>query len=98
MSMLMAMDAMQKYALRQREQEREALQHIANIVSVDYAETAAETLDHRKHNYSFEGYLELLNGLKDLLLAGLEPVAALDAVQTGWTVEIILSFWRCGNE
>ena len=96
--MLMAIMATQKHLLRQREQEQTTLQVIAQVVSVDYAEKAANILDHRKHNYSFDGYLKLLSELQRLIVAGLEPELALDAVQTGWTAESILSLWRRHNE
>ena len=98
MSMLMAIEATKKYMLRQREQERTTLRDIAQVVSIDYAEKAANILDHKKHNYSFEGYLGLLSELQRLIVAGLEPELALDAVQTGWTAESILNLWRYQNE
>lgn len=55
---------------------------------------AAGALDPKKHLYSFEGYLSLLQMLKTVLYAGMPPDDALDAVQTGWGAEKILEIWR----
>lgn len=55
---------------------------------------AAGALDPKKHLYSFEGYLSLLQMLKTVLYAGMPPDDALDAVQSGWDIEKILEIWR----
>lgn len=98
MSLSKLVEEMQREAIAHRQQEQETLQEIAAITSVEFAEQAAEILDSKKHAYSFETYLELLDRLKTLLLAGMENCIAIDAIQTGYPVERILEMWRCGNE
>lgn len=98
MSLSELVKEMQQEAIAGRQQEQETLQEIANITSVEFAEQAAEILDSKKHAYNFEEYLELLCRLKTLLLAGIQNCIALDAIQTGYTVDRILEMWRYDNE
>ena len=98
MSIAKIVEAMQREAIQARAEEQATLQEIAEITTLEFAEEAAGVLDPRKHAYSFEGYLILLNNLKELLLAGMPPEYALDSVQTGWGADKILSIWRLGNE
>lgn len=98
MSLLKIVAAMQQEAIKARTEEKEILQSIANITTAEFAEEAAETLDPTKHTYAFEAYLILLSNLRELLIAGVPPEYALDSVQTGWSVDRLLSIWRLGNE
>ena len=80
-----------------RQQEQSTLQIIAAITSPEFAEQAADTLDSKKHAYSFEAYLVLLGRLKELISAGMPNCLALDAVQTCETAETIINAWRLAN-
>lgn len=94
MSLSALIDGIQKEVTRQRHQEQEALQEIAAITSQEFAEQAAGKLDSKKHVYSFEAYLVLLERLKNLIYAGMPNCLALDAVQTGEEADKILQSWR----
>ncbi len=94
MAMTEIIKQLEKEILQQREDEQRILNEIAAVVSFDFAQQAAGALDPKKHLYSFEGYLSLLQMLKTVLYAGMPPNDALDAVQTGWSAEKILEIWR----
>nr|DAY52307.1 MAG TPA: hypothetical protein [Caudoviricetes sp.] len=89
---------MQEEFIRNRQIERETLQQIAGITTVEFAEQAAAILDPAKHAYSFEGYLIILQNLREVLAAGVPEEYALDAVQTAWSVEMILNIWKGATE
>ena len=55
-------------------------------------------MDPAKHAYSFEGYLIILQNLREVLAAGVPEEYALDAVQTAWSVEMILNVWKGAAE
>lgn len=95
MSMAEVIKQMEKEVRKQKEDERRLLNEIAKAGTVEFAQRAAGALDPKKHLYSLEGYLSLLQILETLLLAGMLPDDALDAVQTGWSAEKILETWRC---
>lgn len=90
--------AMQEEFIRNRQIERETLQQIAGTTTVEFAEQAAAILDPAKHAYSFEGYLIILQNLREVLAAGVPEEYALDAVQTAWSVEMILNIWKGATE
>lgn len=77
--------------------EKLALQEIALLSSVEFAEQAADILNQRKHCYGFTGYLRLLKDLVELLTWGIPQNYALESVQTGLTTEIILQIWSNNN-
>lgn len=85
---------MKKEILQQREDEQRVLNGIAELATFEFAEKTAGVLEAKKHCYHFEGYLSLLQMLATLLLEGVPPDDALDAVQTGWSTEKILERWR----
>jgi hypothetical protein len=89
---------MQEEFARNRQIERETLQQIAGITTVEFAEQAAAILDPAKHAYSFEGYLIILQNLREVIAAGMPEEYALDAVQTAWSAETILEVWRGGTK
>lgn len=72
---------LEKEILQQREDEQRILNEIAAVTSLDFAQRAAGVLDSRKHFYSFEAYLILLENLKVLLYAGMPDDLALEIVQ-----------------
>ena len=78
--------------------EREILQEIAAITTPEFAQQAAKTLDPKKHLYSFDGYLSLLQTLRTALYGGIPSDVALDAAQTGWNEETIIGMWRAMKE
>lgn len=90
--------AMQEEFTRNRQIEQETLQQIAGITTVEFAERAAAILNPAKHAYSFEGYLIILQNLREVLAAGVPEEYALDAVQTAWSVEMILNIWKGATE
>lgn len=94
MAMTEIIKQLEKEILQQRTDEQQLKNEIAAVASLDFAERAAGALDPKKHLYSFEGYLSLLQMLKTVLYAGMPPDDALDAVQTGWSAEKILELWR----
>lgn len=94
MSLSNLVAAMQEEFIRNRQIEQETLQQIADITTVDFAEQVATILDPAKHAYSFEGYLIMLQNLREVLAAGVPEEYALDAVQTAWSVETILEVWK----
>lgn len=98
MSLSELVAAMQEEFIRNRQIERETLQQIAGITTVEFAEQAAAILDPAKHAYSFEGYLIILQNLREVLAAGVPEEYALDAVQTAWSVEMILNIWKGATE
>lgn len=75
-----------------QEKEQEILQKIAAITTPEFAQQAAETLNPKKHPYSFDGYLSLLQILRTILHEGIPSDVALDVVQTGWDVETIIGY------
>ena len=98
MSLSELVAAMQEEFIRNRQIERETLQQIAGITTVEFAEQVAAILDPAKHAYSFEGYLIILQNLREVLAAGVPEEYALDAVQTAWSVEMILNIWKGATE
>lgn len=98
MSLSELVAAMQEEFIRNRQIERETLQQIAGITTVEFAEQAAAILDPAKHAYSFEWYLIILQNLREVLAAGVPEEYALDAVQTAWSVEMILNIWKGATE
>lgn len=80
-----------------RRQEEIALKEIESITTQEFANASKEILDSTKHTYNFEMYLNLLNDLKKLLLAGLPEETALEMVQMKFNVEEILYFWRLSS-
>ncbi len=98
MSLSALVAKMQQEAKAKRRQEREMLQEIAAITSPGFAEQAAEALDSRKHVYSFDGYLVLLERLKRMIAEGVPNCQALEMAQTGETAETLLSIWRVVNK
>ena len=94
MSLSELVAAMQEEFTRNRQIEQETLQQIAGITTVEFAERAAAILNPAKHAYSFEGYLIILQNLREVLAAEY----ALDAVQTAWSVEMILNIWKGATE
>ena len=98
MSLSELVAAMQEEFIRNRQIERETLQQIAGITTVEFAEQAAAILDPAKHAYSFEVYLIILQNLREVLAAGVPEEYALDAVQTAWSVEMILNIWKGATE
>lgn len=85
---------LKKEILQQRKDEQQLKNGIAAVTDLEFAGWAAGALDPKKHLYSFEGYLSLLQMLKTVLDAGMPPDDALDAVQSGWGTEKILGIWR----
>lgn len=98
MSLSELVAAMQEEFIRNRQIEQETLQQIAGITTVEFAEQAAAILDPAKHAYGFEGYLIILQNLREVLAAGVPEEYALDAVQTAWSVEMILNIWKGATE
>lgn len=98
MSLSELVAAMQEEFTRNRQIEQETLQQIAGITTVEFAERAAAILNPAKHAYSFEGYLIILQNLREVLAAGVPEEYALDAVQTAWSVEMILNIWKGATE
>lgn len=98
MSLSELVAAMQEEFTRNRQIEQETLQQIAGITTVEFAEQAAAILDPAKHAYSFEGYLIILQNLREVIAAGMPEEYALDAVQTAWSVEMILNIWKGATE
>ena len=98
MSLSELVAAMQEEFTRNRPIEQETLQQIAGITTVEFAERAAAILNPAKHAYSFEGYLIILQNLREVLAAGVPEEYALDAVQTAWSVEMILNIWKGATE
>lgn len=98
MSLSKLVAAMQEEFTRNRQIEQETLQQIAGITTVEFAERAAAILNPAKHAYSFEGYLIILQNLREVLAAGVPEEYALDAVQTAWSVEMILNIWKGATE
>lgn len=98
MSIAKIVEAMQQEALKARAEEQATLQDIAKIATVEFAEEAAGVLDPTKHAYSFEGYLILLQNLREVIAAGMPEECALDAVQTARDAETILEVWRGGTK
>ena len=94
MAMTEIIKQLEKEILQQRTDEQQLKNEIAAVTTLEFAERAAGALDPKKHLYSFEGYLSLLQMLKTVLYAGMPPNDALDAVQTGWSAEKILEIWR----
>lgn len=94
MAMTEIIKLLEKEVLQQREDEQRIKDEIAAVTTLGFAQKAAGTLDPKKHLYSFEGYLSLLQMLKTVLYAGMPPDDALDAVQTSWSVAKILEAWR----
>lgn len=94
MSLQALVEKMAAQATKQRQQERKMLQKIAVITSPAFAEQAAETLDSKKHPYSFEGYLTVLGRLESLIKGGVPNCQALEMVQTGETAETLLGIWQ----
>lgn len=87
--------AIQEKFTQNRQIEKETLQQIAEITTVEFAEKAAEALDPTKHAYSFASYLELLQNLREILAAGAPEEYALDAVQTvAQSAEKIIKVWK----
>ena len=86
----------EKELIDQRNQEAELLQKIAVLTTPEFAGITQRTLDSKKHEYSFEGYLTLL---EKLLQNGMPAYLALDSVQSGYDIDKILIIWRSeGNE
>lgn len=85
---------LKKEILQQRKDEQQLKNEIAAVTDLKFAGRAAGALDPKKHLYSFEGYLSLLQMLKTVLYAGMPPDDALDAIQSGWGIEKILEIWR----
>lgn len=98
MSLSELVAAMQEEFTRNRQIEQETLQQIAGITTVEFAEQAAAILDPTKHAYSFEGYLILLQNLREVIAAGMPEKYALDAVHTVRNAETILEVWRGGTK
>lgn len=94
MAMTEIIKQIEKEILQRREDEQRILNQIAMVASLEFAERAAGILNPKKHLYGFEGYLLLLQMLTTVLHAGMPPDDALDAVQTGWSAEMILEIWR----
>ena len=94
MSMTELLKQLEKEILQQRTDEQRLKNEIAAAVSLGFAQQAAGALEPKKHLYGFDGYLSLLQKLVTLLLAGMPPDDALDAVQTGWSAEKILEIWK----
>ena len=86
-----------KEILQQRADEQRLLGEIAEITSLEFAERAAGALGPAKHLCGFEGYLSMLQRLLAVLPEGMPPDDALDAVQTGWSTDKILTAWRCSQ-
>ena len=98
MAMTEIIRQLEKEILQQREDEQRILNEIAAVVSLDFAQRAAGVLDPRKHFYSFEAYLILLDNLKVLLYAGMPDDLALESAQCGYDTEKILAIWRLSKE
>lgn len=98
MSLSKLVAIMQREIMQNREIEQRTLQEIAGITTVEFAEQAAAILDPIKHAYSFEGYLILLQNLREVIAAGMPEKYALDAVQTVQNAETILEVWRGGTK
>lgn len=94
MSMETIIRQLEKEILQQRTDEQQLKNEIATVTSLEFTERAAGELDPKKHLYSFEGYLSLLQMLKTVLYAGMTPNDALDMVQTSWSAENVLETWR----
>ena len=77
--------AMQEEIIQNREIEQRTLQEIAGITTVEFAEQAAEILDPTKHAYSFEGYLILLQNLREVIAAGMRGGDRPDGSQDAWS-------------
>lgn len=65
-----------------RNKEREVLERIAASTSVEFAAQAAEELDSKKHVYSFETYVAMLQDLEKCVRRGLPNCVALQLVQS----------------
>lgn len=97
MSLLELVSEMKQRADEQRKQEQKTLQAIAAMTSPEFAEQAAETLDSRKYQYSFQTYLGMLGKLQNLIAAGIVNCYALEAVQMGVSEEILAMRERRGQ-
>ena len=67
-----------------------ALEEIASITDMNFAQHVATALNPRKHMYSSDVYIALLGMVRRLIQKGTDPETALDAVQTGWELHKIL--------
>ena len=94
MAMTEIIRQLEKEIQKQRTDEQQLKNEIAAVTTLEFANLAAGTLNPRKHLYSFEGYLSLLQMLKTVLYAGMPPDDALDTVQTGWDTKRILEIWE----
>ncbi len=91
MSLTEVIKKMEEKAGQQRKLERERLEEIAAVTSLQFAEQAAGALDSRIHAYSYNTYLVLLRNLIDLLQTGMSEAVALETVQaTGIRTDIFL--------
>lgn len=97
MSLLELVSEMEQRVDKQRKQEQKTLQAIAAMTTPEFAEQAAETLDSRKHQYSFQTYLGMLDELQNLIAAGIVNCYALEAVQMGVSEEILTMQERSGQ-
>lgn len=61
--------------------EREILEKITELSSVNFAIMAAERFDSRKHQYTFKAYLSHLEQLSSLLEKGLDKQLALELTE-----------------
>ena len=94
MSMSKIIKRLEKELQQQKTDEQQLLNAIAAVSDIEFAEKAAGALNPTTHLYSFEGYLSLLQMLLSVLMAGMPPDVALDAVQTGWSAARIIEYWR----
>lgn len=94
MSMVEIVKQIETEIRQQRKDEQKLINEITTTTNLEFAQKAASILNPKKHLYSFEGYLSLLQMLLTALLAGIPPNEALDAVQTGWEIEKILEIWK----
>lgn len=87
----------EKEIIQQRADEQRILNEITAATSLDFAERAAGTLDPKKHLYSFETYLTLLDGLKILIYAGVPSDLSLESIQCGYSTGEILARYNIAN-
>lgn len=70
---LMELIAICEKEIKQRKQERELLENIAEIAGYETAEAAADRYAAAKHAYTCDGYLYQLEKLRKILAAGAPP-------------------------
>ena len=94
MALTELVNALRQQAIEQQERESELLYSIAALSDYETAEAAADIYAAEKHAYSFDGYLYQLDKLRAVLVAGVPPEMAIEAVYSCLDAEIIINAYR----